>query len=88
MTDPVKYRIGCNDLQNTAERWFKARRALHAADRDYAEDLAGMIRSHAGDDMAMIKDPLEAAVFAVLIEMMKRMESGQLVAEPVQPDQE
>ena len=76
MVDPGKNRIGHNDLLLTADRWMRARRALHAADRDYAEELVGMIRVHEDDDMAMIKDPLEAAVFAVLIEMMKRMDQG------------
>ncbi|KQC07798.1 MAG: hypothetical protein APR55_00670 [Methanolinea sp. SDB] len=76
MVDPGKNHIGPNDLHHTADRWMRARRALHAADRDYAEELVGMIRIHEDDDMAMIRDPLEAAVFAVLIEMMKRGEQG------------
>jgi len=62
------------DLHQTADRWMRARRALNAGDRDYARHLSGMIRSHAGDDMAVIKDPLEVAVFAVLIEMLKEKE--------------
>jgi len=74
MVNPGKNRVGHNDLHHTADRWIRARRALHAADRDYAEELAGMIRLHEDDDIAMIRDPLEATVFAVLIEMMKRME--------------
>jgi hypothetical protein len=79
----TSYEAG-DGLCYTADRWLRARRALHAADRDYAEELAGMIRLHAGDDMAMIRDPLEAAVFAVLIEMMKKMESSSS-EEPSQP---
>lgn len=72
MVDPGKKHIGPNGLHHIADRWLRARRALHAADRDHAEELAEMIRLHEDDDLAMIKDPLEAAVFAVLIEMMKK----------------
>lgn len=64
-------RKGREDLHETADRWLRARRALPAADQPHAERLAEMIRAHATDRLVVIGDPLEAAMFSLLIEMVK-----------------
>lgn len=72
---PDGNRKGREDLHETADRWLRASRALSAVDRPYAEYLAAMIRSHATDRMPVIRDPLEAAVFSLLIELVKDRKS-------------
>lgn len=57
-----------------ADRWVRAKRALKAGDQGYADRLAGMIRVHSGDQIAAIKDPFEAAIFSLLVELVKEPE--------------
>ncbi|MCQ8893465.1 MAG: hypothetical protein NQU46_02375 [Methanolinea sp.] len=73
-TTPGDARKGREDLHETADRWLRAARALPAGDRPHAERLASMVRAHATDRMPHIRDPLEAAVFSLLIELAKDQE--------------
>lgn len=73
---PGRSRKGREDLHETADRWLRARRALPAADQPHAERLAEMIRVHATDRLIVIGDPLEAAVFSLLIELVKEQTAG------------
>jgi hypothetical protein len=74
---PDMPRKGREDLHQTADRWLRARRAVPAADQPHVERLATMIRAHATDRLAAIDDPLEAAMFSLLIEMVKEQQWGQ-----------
>jgi hypothetical protein len=74
---PAGNRRGREDLHETADRWLRAARALPAEERPYAECLAAMIRSHATDRMPVIRDPLEAAVFSLLIELLKARDDAE-----------
>jgi hypothetical protein len=72
-------------VKSTAERWLRVRRAMRKEDQVYAERLAEMIRQHSREGFHAFDDPLEAALFSVLIELLKEMEakrgmSQQLVA--------
>ncbi|KUG19120.1 MAG: hypothetical protein KO206_07675 [Methanomicrobiaceae archaeon] len=58
----------------TAERWRRARRALRAEDQPYAERLAEMATRHSGAGFYAFDDPLESALFSVLIEILKEIE--------------
>lgn len=69
-------RKGREDLHETADRWLRAGRALPTADRPHAERLAEMIRVHATDRLVVIGDPLEAAMFSLLIELVKEQTAG------------
>ena len=64
-------RMGVKEL---ADRWFRARRALRPEDQAHAERLAGMAKRHASEGFAAFDDPLEAAVFSVLIEILKELD--------------
>jgi hypothetical protein len=64
-------RMGVAEL---ADRWFRARRALRGEDQARAERLAGMAKRHASEGFAAFDDPLEAAVFSVLIEILKELD--------------
>ncbi|MDH7510820.1 MAG: hypothetical protein QHH04_07235 [Methanolinea sp.] len=82
---PPGNRKGREDLHETADRWLRAARALPEEDRPYAEYLAAMIRSHATDRMTVIRDPLEAAVFSLLIELVKARDGEGGVYDSAEP---
>ncbi len=73
---PPMPRKGRRDLHETADRWLRAARAVPAADKPHAEHLAEMIRAHATDRLSAIDDPLEAAMFSLLVELVKEQQGG------------
>jgi len=64
-------RMGVKDVST---RWLKASKALKKEDRIYGEMLAEMARKHSSEAFYALDDPLEAAVFSVLVEMLKEMD--------------
>jgi hypothetical protein len=62
---------GSQTADQVAARWMRAQRALKAGEQVYAGRLSTMIRAHSRDRVAGIGDPLEAALFALLIELVK-----------------
>ena len=54
-----------------ADRWLKASRALSKSDQAYGKRLAEMARIHSSEAFYALDDPLEAAVFSVLMELLK-----------------
>ena len=61
-------RIGAKEV---SARWLKASRALKKEDQIYGQKLAEMAKKHSSEAFYAFDDPLEAAVFSVLVEMMK-----------------
>ncbi len=61
-------RMGVNDV---AARWLKASRTLKKEDQIDGQILAEMVKKHSGEAFYALDDPLEAAVFSVLVEMMR-----------------
>jgi hypothetical protein len=61
-------RMGANEV---SARWTRAGRALKKEDQVHALRLAEMAKKHSSEAFYALDDPLEAAVFSVLIEMMK-----------------
>jgi hypothetical protein len=57
--------------QEVAQRWLKASRALSKDDQVYGQKLAEMVKVHSSEAFYALDDPLEAAVFSVLIELLK-----------------
>ncbi|HII07519.1 MAG TPA: hypothetical protein HA349_09470 [Methanotrichaceae archaeon] len=57
--------------QEVANRWLKASRALNKEDQIYGQRLAEMVKMHSSEAFYALDDPLEAAVFSVLIELLK-----------------
>jgi hypothetical protein len=68
------FEIGTKEV---SERWLKASRALKKEDQVYGQRLAEMAKRHSGEAFYALDDPLEAAVFSVLVEMMKRRAEGE-----------
>ncbi|MDD1658587.1 MAG: hypothetical protein LUQ41_09095 [Methanomicrobiales archaeon] len=65
-----------------AERWLRARRAMRKEDQAYAEELAVMAKRHTSEGFYAFDDPLEAALFSVLVELLKERDRGRDDADP------
>jgi len=62
------------EVKKIAERWLMVKRALKKEDQVYAEKLAEMAKRHSSEVFYAFDDPLEAAVFSVLLEMLKEID--------------
>jgi hypothetical protein len=69
-----RVRMGVNDV---AARWLKASRALKKDDQIYGQMLAEMAKKHSSEAFYALDDPLEAAMFSVLVEMMKEVDDNE-----------
>ena len=58
-------------LKDVSARWHKASKALKNEDQVYGQRLAEMANKHSSEAFYALDDPLEAAVFSVLVEMLK-----------------
>ncbi len=52
-------------------RWAKTSRALKKEDEIYGLRLAEMAKKHSSEAFYALDDPLEAAIFSILIELLK-----------------
>jgi len=66
-------RMGVKDV---SARWPKASKALKKEDQIYGQNVAEMAKMHSSEAFYALDDPLEAAVFSVLIEMVKEMDKA------------
>lgn len=64
-------RMGAKEV---SARWLKAGRALKKEDQVYAQKLAEMIKRHSSEGFYAFDDPLEGAMFSVLVELMKELD--------------
>jgi len=64
------------EVKKIAERWMKTARVLKKDERIYAERLARMAKKHSSEVFYLFDDPLEAAVFSVLIELLKEFDGS------------
>ena len=65
----------------TADRWARSARALNKEERRYGECLVELAKTHSSEAFVACDDPLEAVVFSVLIEILKRqdrLEAGEI----------
>ena len=63
-------------VREIADRWTRGSQALAAESQLYGYQLAAMLRRHENENVAMFDDPLEAALFFVLIELVKEKEEA------------
>jgi len=61
-------------VKNTADHWSRSSRALKKDDQPYGERLVELATMHSSEAFYGCDDPLEAAVFSVLVEMLKKQE--------------
>jgi hypothetical protein len=67
-------RMGVKDV---SARWTKAARAFKKEDQVYALKVAEMAKKHSSEAFYALDDPLEAAVFSVLVEILRERERGE-----------
>lgn len=60
-------------VKEVSARWLKASRALKKEDQIYGQRLAEMAKMHSSEGFYAFDDPLEAAVFSVLVELMREL---------------
>ena len=58
-------------VKDVSARWLKASRALKKEDQIYGQMVAEMAKKHSSEAFYALDDPLEAAIFSVLVEMLK-----------------
>ena len=66
-------RMGVKDV---SARWLKVSKALKKEDQIYGQKLAEMAKKHSSEAFYALDDPLEAAVFSVLVELVKEMDKA------------
>ncbi|RLI81780.1 hypothetical protein DRP07_06655 [Archaeoglobales archaeon] len=62
------------EVKEMADRWTRTRKALKREDQPYAEELAKMAKMHSNEVFYLFDDPLEAAMFSLLLEMLKKID--------------
>lgn len=62
------------EVKKIVERWISVKRALKKEDQKAAQELAEMAKKHSSETFYLFDDPLEAAVFSILLEMQKKIE--------------
>ncbi len=62
-------------VQDVTSRWERAGKAMRPDDRPYAAMIADFTKRHTSAIFYTFDDPLEAAVFSVLVEILKRLDT-------------
>ena len=60
--------------KEVSARWLKASRALKKEDQIYGQEVAEMAKKHSSEAFYALDDPPEAAVFSVLVELLRELE--------------
>ena len=63
-------------VKEVSAGWLKASRALKKEDQVYGQRLAEMANKHSSEAFYVLDDPLEAAMFSVLLELVKGMDKA------------
>jgi hypothetical protein len=61
-------------VKSIADRWSRTSRALKKEDQKYGEKIVEFTKKHSSMSFVGCDDPLEAAVFSVLVEILKHQE--------------
>lgn len=64
-------------VKEISERWLKVSRALKKEDQIYGQMLAEMAKKHSSEAFYALDDPLEVAVFSVLVELLKEVDDNE-----------
>lgn len=64
------------DAKMFADRWERPGRARRLEDQQYTRQVATDVKVRSSECFFNFDDPLEAAVFSVLVEIVKRMDDG------------
>ena len=61
-------------VKDVSARWLKASKALKKEDQVYGQKVAEMAKKHSSEAFYALDDPLEAAVFSSLVELVKELD--------------
>ena len=61
-------------VKDVSARWLRASKVLKKEDQICGQKVAEMAKKHSSEAFYALDDPLEAAVFSVLVEMVKEMD--------------
>ena len=64
-------------VKSIADRWARSSRALRKEEQQYGEELVKLAKMHSSEAFIACDDPLEAAIFSVMVEIIKRQEGEQ-----------
>jgi len=62
------------EVKETTDRWGRASQDIREEDRAYAGHVLAMAKRHASEEFYLFDDPLEAAVFSTLVELLAQKE--------------
>jgi hypothetical protein len=68
------FESGRQGVKRIADRWARSSRALKKEDQQYGERLVEMAKKHSSEAFIACDDPLDAAVFSVLVATIKRQD--------------
>jgi hypothetical protein len=68
------FESGRQGVKSIADRWAWSSRSLKKKDQQYGEKLAELAKKHSSEAFIACDDPLEAAVFSVLVKMLKHQD--------------
>ena len=68
-------------VKDVSARWLKASKALKKEDQIYGQRLAEMARKHSSESFYALDDPLEAAVFSALLEILKETDKAKQISD-------
>lgn len=69
-------------VKGPIEHWARASRALKNEDKPYGEKLVALAKHHSSEAFYGCDDPLEAAVFSVLIGILRQQEERETQVSP------
>ena len=61
-------------VKDITDRWGRAAQSIREDDRADARRVVAMAKKHASEEFYLFDDPLEAAVFSTLVELLKEKE--------------
>ena len=64
----------CQGVKRIADRWARSSRALKKENQQNGEKLVELAKRHSSEAFIACDDPLEAAVFSVLVETIKHQD--------------
>ncbi|MGD1003821.1 MAG: hypothetical protein ABR887_00160 [Methanoregulaceae archaeon] len=76
-------------LKKIADRWARGTYALRKDDQLYGHKLVELLRRNYSVNLVPFEDPLDAAIFVVLVDLLKEMEitgAIRILKTPTGPD--
>jgi hypothetical protein len=70
----ISVRLG---VKSIAERWARVSLVRRDRDRKYCKRLADLAKQHSSEAFIGCDDPLEAALFSVLVELIKKLDDSE-----------